>query len=81
MKSVRNQATKLGLDNCWMENRVVLHMHWNEKGELMYENKPIPRSHVVDLVNDILRQRKGFEPVGWSVIARSLARRNTPENI
>ena len=25
-------------------------MNWNEKGELMYENKPITGSHVVDLV-------------------------------
>ncbi len=28
------------------ENRDLL--HWNDKGELMYENKPIPGSHVVD---------------------------------
>ena len=47
------------------QNRDVL--HWNEKGELVYQNKPISGSHVVDLVNDILRHRKGFEPVGWSV--------------
>ena len=56
------------------QNRDVL--HWNEKGELKYENKPISGSHVVDLVNDILRHRKGFEPVGWSVFARGLARMN-----
>ena len=41
--------------------------NWNKKGELLYENKPITGSHVVDLVNDMLRHRKGFEPVGWSV--------------
>ena len=28
----------------------------------MYENKPITGSYVVDLVNDMLRHRKGFEP-------------------
>ena len=61
------------------EHRDVL--NWNEKGELMYENKPTRGSHVVDLVNDMLRHRKGFEPVGWSVFARSLARMNIPENI
>ena len=61
------------------ENSDVL--NWNEKGELMYENKPISGSHMVDLVNDILRHRKGFEPVGWSVFARGLARMNVPENI
>ena len=47
----------------------------------MYENKAISGSHVVDLVNDILRLRKGFEPVGWSVFARGLARMNVPENL
>ena len=56
-------------------------LHWNEKGELKYENKPISGSHVVNLVNDILRHRKGFEPVGWSVFARGLARMNVPENL
>ena len=61
------------------ENQNVL--HWNEKGELLYENKPISGSRVFDLVNDILRHRKGFEPTGWSVFARGLARMNIPENI
>ena len=61
------------------QNRDVL--HWNGKGELKYENKPISGSHVVDLVNDILRHRKGFEPVGWSVFARGLARMNVPGNL
>ena len=61
------------------ENSDVL--NWNEKGELLYENKPISGSHMVDLVNDMLRHRKGFEPVGWSVFARGLARMNVPENI
>ena len=61
------------------QNRDVL--HWNEKGELLYQNKPISGSHVVDLVNEILRHRKGFEPVGWSVFARGQARMNVPENL
>ena len=61
------------------ENSDVL--NWNEKGELLYENKPISGSHMVDLVNDILRHRKGFELVGWSVFARGLAQMNVPENI
>ena len=61
------------------EHRDVL--NWNETGKLMYENKSITGCHVVDLVNDMLRHRKGFEPVGWSVFARGLARMNVPENI
>ena len=81
MKSVpkiyKNGARQL-LDKM-KENRDVL--AWNDKGELVYENKPINGSHVVDLVNDTLRHRKGFEPVGWSVFARGLARMNVPENL
>ena len=49
------------------ENPDVL--HWNQKGELLYEKKPILGSHSVDLINDMLRHRKGFEAVGWSVFA------------
>ena len=81
MKSVpklyKNGARQL-LDKM-KENQDVL--DWNDKGELVDENKPIPGSHVVDLVNDMLRHRKGFEPVGWSVFARGLARMNVPENL
>ncbi|CAH3152229.1 unnamed protein product [Porites lobata] len=33
-------------------------LHWNDKGELLYETKPIPGSHLVDLVKDTLRHRK-----------------------
>ena len=61
------------------ENSDVL--RWNEKSELMYENKSIPGSHMVDLVYGMLRHRKRFEPVGWSVFARGLARIDVPENI
>ena len=53
------------------ENRDVLDR--NDKDELVYENKPINGSHVVDLINDMLRRRKGFESMGWSVFARGLA--------
>ena len=28
-----------------------------------------------------MRHQKGFEPVGWSVFARDLARMNVPENL
>ena len=56
-------------------------LYWNQKGELMYENKAISGSHMVDLINDFLRQRKGLELVGWSVFSRGLARMNVHENL
>jgi len=73
MKSVPNlyKARARQLLGKIKEHRNVL--KWNEKGELMYENKPIKGSRMVDLVNDMLRHRKGFEQLGWSVLARRLA--------
>ena len=71
MKSVpkiyKNGARQL-LDKI-KENRDVL--NWNDKGELLYVKKLINGSHVVDLVNDMLRHRWW-----WSVFARGLARMN-----
>ncbi|CAH3170470.1 unnamed protein product [Porites lobata] len=69
--------TALGLDSCWIKLKNTRMCCTG----MLYENKPIPGSHVVDLVNDTLRHRKGFEPVGWSVFARGLARMNVPENL
>lgn len=54
-------------------------LRWNDKGELIYENKAIPGSHIADLINDALRQRKNFQPIGSSVFARGLAKLNVPE--
>ena len=81
MKSVPNiyDAGARQLLDKTKEHQDVL--HWNDKGELLHKTKPIPGSHLVDLVNDTLRHRKGFEPVGWSVFARCLARTNVPENL
>ena len=47
----------------------------------MYETKTILGSQLVDLVNNTLRHRKGFEPVGWSVFVRGLVQLNVPENL
>ena len=47
----------------------------------MSEAKPLLGSRLVDLFNDTLRHRKGFEPVGWSVFAMGLARMNVLENL
>ena len=49
----------------------------------MYENKPghnrVSRGGFSQRC--MLRHRKGFELVGWSVFARGLAQMNVPENI
>jgi hypothetical protein len=35
---------------------------WSEKGELKYKGETVRGSNVVDLVNDVLRKRKYFNP-------------------
>ena len=51
------------------------------KGNWSTKTRLFPALNLVDLINDTLRHRKGFEPVGWPVFARGLARMNVPENL
>ena len=55
-------------------------MHWNERGELIYHGKVIPSTHIVDLVRDVVKGRKSFDPNGWQFFSRGLARMNTPHD-
>lgn len=54
---------------------------WNERGEFLYRGRILPGSNVVDLVNDMLRQRKGFEPRGRFDFARALRETNIPQDL
>ena len=78
MKSVPNCVPRQFLDKI-KEHQDVF--HWNDKGELLCETKPIPSSHLVDPSQRHIARRKGFEPVGWSVFAKSLDRMNVLENL
>jgi hypothetical protein len=42
---------------------------WNEKGELKYKYKIVHGSNIVDLVNDVLRKRKYFNPEGYGKLS------------
>ena len=54
---------------------------WNDRGEMVYRNVPVPGSNIVDLVNDALRKRKSFQPVGWKTFARGLKDVNAPMDL
>ena len=56
-------------------------MSWNDRGEMLYRNAPVPGSNIVDLVNDALRKRKSFQPVGWKTFARRLHDVNAPMDL
>ena len=55
-------------------------MHWNDRGELIYHGKAVPSTHVVDLIRDVVKGRKSFDPYGWQYFARGLAKMNTPHD-
>ena len=51
---------------------------WNENGQLVLEGSIIPNSNIVDLVNDVMRKRKGFNPEHSNTLAKALAKINVP---
>ena len=56
-------------------------LDWNDQGELVVEGTPIPHSNMVDLINDLVRSRKGFNPVGWEALASQLRKGNVPQDL
>ena len=51
---------------------------WNYRGELLHEGVAIPGSNITDLVHDLVRRRKTFEPVGWQQLAGQLRGSKVP---
>ena len=53
---------------------------WNDKGQMIYEGSAYPNSNIIDLVNDVLRKRKGFDPDHSKTFLKGLAKINVPED-
>ena len=53
---------------------------WNERGELIHKGVAIRGSNAVDLVHDLLRNRKTPDPVGWQQFANQMRAANIPWN-
>ena len=53
---------------------------WNDNGELVLDGSTIPNSNIVDLVNDIMRKRKCFNPEHSSTFPKALTKINVPED-
>ena len=51
---------------------------WNERGELIHNGVAIRGSNAVDLVHDLLRNRKTPDPVGWQQFANRVRAANIP---
>lgn len=56
-------------------------MSWNDRGEFVYRGKPVPNTHMVDLVGDAIRFRKSVEPENWRVFASALSELSVPEEL
>ena len=52
--------------------------HWNDRGELLHEGVVVPGSNVVDLVHDLLRNRKTSDPIVWQQFRSQMRAENIP---
>lgn len=55
-------------------------LSWNAQGQMIYKDKVIPDTRMTDLLNDVLRRRKRFEPMGWKTFAKALKEINVPQD-
>lgn len=55
-------------------------VEWDDKGKVTLQGKSIQGTSISDLINDTLRERKGFTPKGRNDFTQVLANLNTPED-
>ena len=53
---------------------------WKDNGQLVLDGSTIPNFKIVDLVKDVMRKRKGFNPEHLSTSAKALAKINVPKD-
>lgn len=53
-------------------------LKWNDKGEIIYEEKIVPRTNIIHLVNDLLRNRKKA-PIGQKMFHSVLKNLQFPQ--
>lgn len=57
-------------------------MGWTDKGELVMDGAPVPGTHLVDLINDVVRKRKTTpNATGWQEFAAGLRRLHVPQEV
>lgn len=57
-------------------------MKWDERGQLVFEGKPLKGSHIIDLIKDSLRtSKKSTPPLGYDWFTRGLAKMNAPDHL
>jgi hypothetical protein len=56
-------------------------VQWDDRGQLVLSGQVVPKSHIIDLVNDALRHRKSHAPRGWDILSRRLRQHNIPKEL
>ena len=77
-ETVATMPRSLQLKARMLKARLKKMVDWNDRGELLHEGVAIPGSNITDLVHDLVRIRKTFEPVGWQQLAGQLRGSNIP---
>lgn len=54
---------------------------WNRRGELIFNGRVIGGSNMIDLMYDVLKDRKMVEPTGWQYFLHVLRDANVPESL
>lgn len=52
---------------------------WDDKGRVTIREQPVVGSSITDLIADVVRDRKGTNPEGWSPFTDILAELNIPQ--
>ena len=73
-KALRGKAEQL-------TKTVLREMAWSQNGELMVDDRPVPGTHIVDLINDAVRMRKSFNPIGRDEFVQRLSSINVPQEL
>ena len=53
---------------------------WNDNGQLVLEGSIVLNSNIVNLVNDVMRKRKSFNPEHSNTFAKALSKINVPKD-
>ena len=73
-KAFRGKAEQLA-------RRVLREMKWSPSGELVVDDRAIPGTNVVDLVNDAVRYRKTVRPKGREEFVEAMSKLNLPREL
>ena len=77
--TLKNKATLL-MDHV-LQQQEDAGWGWNTRGELIYNGRTVNGSNVIDLMYDVLKDRKTAKPIGWQYFLHVLRNANVPESL